>query len=573
MKKEAIYHINESEYSYPISTHALKIRIRVAKDDDISKIEVHWNISFKMYNTQKINVMEMICSDELFSYYETIIEDEIPAYSYVFKIYLLNGEFYYYSENGFAKEYDFSMSHLDSFRMGFINKNDIIYENETFKGDVFYQIFPERFLSFDPNIDKSFVNRPWDTTDLRSKMGDVIQDIYIGGDLKGIINKLEYLKDLGIDDIYMTPIYKSNTNHKYDVVDYYEIDRRLGTDQDLLDLVNKAHELGMKIVLDLVFNHSAYNNEMFLDVVKNGKKSKYYDFYWVNGDKPTIKPLNYYCFAAVFGMPKLNSNNYQEQDYFVEVGKYFIEKYHIDGYRLDVANEVSHDFWINFKRELLKIKPDIILIGECWYNSHSYLRANEFESVMNYPFLNQTADFYISKKIDAKMYADKLNGLLMRYQENSNKMMLNLLDCHDTERFFNRLESKDVYLLAVVTLIMHVGWPLLYYGNEIFMKGGGDPFNRKGMEWESAEFNSKYHQLFKDIIHLRKNKVVREGQMKIYALDELFVIERFLANKKMTLLINNTDRQIKYPLKKKIILSNNYLDELLLPYSFVVYLD
>lgn len=573
MNKQALYHICESEYSFPLDEKKLKLRFRTMRDDDIASIDVFWNVSFRIYKEQKITPMALECVDDLFAYYTATIEADIPAYSYVFRLTLQSGKIYFYSERGLSHLYDFAFAHIDSFRMGFINKNDIILENEAFKGAVFYQIFPERFCSLDKNIDKSHVNRPWDTLDLKSQRSDVIQDVFIGGDLKGIISKLEYLKDLGVDAIYMTPITKGDTNHKYDVVDYYNVDKMFGTNEDLLNLVDAAHKLQMKVVLDLVFNHSSMRHEMFQDVIKRGKNSPYYNFYFVDGDKPTREPLNYYCFAAVWGMPKLNSNNYDEQAYFVDVGKHFIQKYNIDGYRLDVANEVSHDFWINFKRELLKIKPNIILIGECWYNSHAYLRANEFESVMNYPFLNACVDYFVTRRYDAEKFAERLNNLLMRYQDNSNRMMLNLLDSHDVERFYDRVApNKDLYFLAVVTLIMYVGWPMIYYGDEILMKGGPDPHNRKGMEWTSQEYAGNDYQLFRRILHLRKDKLVREGDIKITNVGSLFSLSRYIGDERIVLLINNSDSPLSYEVpNKEIVLSNGYNAGTFKDYSFVIY--
>jgi len=328
----------------------------------------------------------------------------------------------------------------------------------------------------------------------------------------------------------------------------------------------------MKIVLDLVFNHSSNKNKMFLDVVKNGKKSKFYDFYRINGDRPIENPINYETFGNVKNMPKLNSNNYDEMDYFVEVGKHFITKFGVDGYRLDVANEVSHVFWEHFKFELRKIKPDVILIGECWNNASSYLNSNEFESVMNYPFFFTCKDFYINKFIDAKIFSERLSGLLMRYPEGNDRLMLNLLDSHDIERFYNLCKpNKDLYLLAILTLIGYVGCPMIYYGDEIFMEGGTDPDNRRPMLWNSDNFNGNYYKIFKDIVHLRKNEIFKKGDIKLFNVNKLFVIQRTLGNKVCIIVINNTCGEIKYECSKKILVKNNYKDGVFGSYGFAVF--
>jgi len=523
-----------------------------------------------MYKKQYPIKMKIKYEDNLYSYYETSIYSKDPRFAYVFLITLNSGESFFYSELGLSKEYDFRLFYLTSFRLPYINKNDIVFDNKSFIGSVFYQIFPERF--YNGTGKKDYINREWNSLDLKGSMKNRRQDVFLGGDLKGVISKLDYLKKIGIDVVYLTPICTSQSNHKYDVENYFEIDKMFGKDEDLFNLTDEIHKRGMKIVLDLVFNHSSSKNEMFLDVIKNGKKSKYYDFYNIHGNKPTEFPLNYDTFGTVPEMPKLNSNNFNENDYFVDVGKYFITKFDIDGYRLDVANEVSHTFWQRFKYELRRIKPNIILIGENWNNASSYLHANEFESVMNYPFMLSCKDYYVNNTIDSKQFADRLNGLLTRYPDGNDRMMLNLLDSHDTERFYNYIKpNKDLYLLAVLTLISYIGWPMIYYGDEIFMEGGIDPDNRRGMNWDSQEFKKKYFDLFSKIVNLRKNNLFKEGDISIHSTNGLFYIERFIGNNKITVVIKNSKNNLKYIVSKDIILSNNYENNTLKGYSFIVY--
>ena len=572
MDKLAVEHLNDSNYCFPLDEHHLKIRLRTKKGDDIKSVTCLWNVLQHMYLTQIKAPMEIAYVDEYYAYYECVLYSKDPRFSYVFYIKTNDGTALYFSELGFTKEYDFSWFYLTSFRLPYINPIDVVFDNKMFSGDVFYQIFPERFNIGDFSKDKNYINRPWDTSNLKGSNGNRVQDSFIGGDLKGIELKLDYLKDLGVNTIYLTPIFKSQSNHKYDVDDYFKVDEMFGKDEDLLDLVKEIHKHGQKIVLDIVFNHSAFNNNLFQDVVKNGKKSKYYDFYIVNGDKPDFKKKNYATFGDVPNMPKLNSNSFDEHDYFVEVGKYFINKFNIDGYRLDVANEASHTFWQRFKYELRKIKPDIILIGECWNNAISYLSRNEFDSVMNYPFLYTCKDFYINHFLDAEHFSYRLNSLLMRYKDGNNRMMLNLLDSHDTERFYNLCKpNKDLCLLAFLTLISYIGWPMIYYGDEIFMEGGTDPFNRKGMEWNSKEFGSKENILFKKIVHLRNNELFKTGDIKIYNENSLFVIERYKKEEKVKIVINNSEKSVKYAVNGMVILSNNYDNGVLNNYSFIVF--
>ena len=572
MDNKSIEHISDSKYSFPISNKAIKVILRINKGEEINKIECLWNDSAFFYKTRLSKEMFLLFDDELYSYYETTLSNQSNRYSYIFYITLNNGESLFYSESGLSKTYDYSFSYFDRFRISYANKNDIVFDNEKFKGNVFYQIFPERFNRGDFKKEDSYINAKRNSKNLKGSNNNRNQDVYLGGDIKGIIDKIEYLKDLGIDAIYLTPICEGGSNHKYDVIDYFKIDKMFGSDKDFLKLCNKAHKFGIKIILDLVFNHSSNMNKMFLDVKDKGRNSKYYDFYVIHGDKPDEKKMNYDTFASVPEMPKLNSNNYKEQDYFVSVGKYFIEKFGVDGYRLDVADEVSHDFWVNFKMQLKRIKPDIILIGECWGNSISYLSNEQFESVMNYPFFYSCKDFYVNRTLNASQFVNKLNSLLMRYNENNSRMMLNLLDSHDTERFYNYIKpNKDLYLLAVLTMIMYIGWPMIYYGNEIFMEGGKDPDNRRGMDWSSNEFGSKYNLLFKNIVLLRRNfQSLKEGDIKISCNDGLLIIERFTKNERIVSIINNSGIDKKVKTVGKILISNCFNNDLLCNFGFIV---
>lgn len=574
MNKYALFHTSDSQYCFPISKTAVKIIFRTQKaDDDIEKIECVWNITHFYYKERIYQKMDYRRSDENFDYFETILETELPSLSYVFKITTKDGKSYFYYEMGISETYDFAYAYLTCFRVPFINEADIVYDNKKFQGSVFYQIFPERFKMGNNEKDKTYINKPWDTTELRSENPSICQDVYIGGDLQGIIEKLDYIKGLGVDVIYMTPIYPSDTNHKYDVKDYFGVDQMFGDENTLKTLVDTAHKKGLKIVLDLVFNHSSKNHPFFQDALKNGKASKYYDFYTFFEKPLQADGLNYYSFASVPGMPKLNSSNPEVQAYFAEVGKYYLTKYQVDGYRLDVANEVSHDFWINFKREIRKVDPNVILIGENWDNAHAFLNNSEFESVMNYGFYTICWDYFIHHMLTHQQFVDRLNWLLTRYKDGNNRMMLNLLDSHDTPRFFNYLDgNKDLYLNAIAIEIAYMGWPMIYYGNEIFMTGAGDPFNRKGMEWDSKEFEGPYHQLFKEIVHLRKIDAFRKGDINISNENGLVVIERFLDDASYSLITNNTDHQMDLSLDKEIILNKGYSEKehILNKYSFVV---
>ncbi len=570
MDFSAIEHYSDSRYSFTINEKELKVRLRTKKDDNIKTVYCLWGNSEHFYHKHDKQEMNLEFSDQYFDYYSTTLKvtGNDARLSYIFYIVDENDEGYYFSEDGVTKNYDFRFAYYNRFSVYYINESDII-GNKTFEGDVVYQIFPERFRN-GKGTAKDYVNRPWNTLDLKGPNNNRIQNVFIGGDFKGINEKVDYLKDLGVDVLYLTPICESPTNHKYDVVDYFNFDPMFGTKEEFKALVDKLHSKGMKIILDLVFNHSSKYNPMFLDAIKNGKKSKYYDFYFIHDEEFKDSGVNYETFGFTDQMPKLNSNNFDEQDYFVTVGKYFITEFGVDGYRLDVANEVSHTFWRHFKHELRRVKKDVILIGENWTNAFSFLSASEFDSVMNYPFLVACKYFFVEKKFNALDFANRLNTLLVRYTDNSNKVMLNLLDSHDTERFYNFVKpNKDLYLLAYLTLISYTGMPMIYYGDEIFMEGGTDPDNRRGMDWGSKEFGSEENKLFIDITKLRKYEVFKTGDIKVFSKDDLVFIDRFNDKESFRVVINNSGKSQTFS-ASNVVLSHNFDNELIQNLGFVV---
>lgn len=568
MNFSAIEHYSDSKYSFALNKKEVKVRLRLGKNDDISSVYCLWNNALRFYKKQFKNLMVKEFSDDLFDYFTTVltIDDDDPRLSYIFYIESKSGN-YFYSEDGFSTDYDFNLSYYNRFSICYVNSSDI-YGNHTFEGNVFYQVFPERFKN--GKGEKKYINRSWNSLDLKGTNNNRIQDVFLGGDFLGIYEKIDYLKKIGIDVLYLTPICKSPSNHKYDVIDYFDFDPMFGSRDDFKKIVNKLHENNMKIVLDLVFNHSSNHNPMFIDAITKGKNSKFYNFYFIHDKKYTDSGVNYETFGFTDQMPKLNSNDFSEQEYFAKVGQYFITEFNVDGYRLDVANEVSHSFWRYFKHEVRKVKSDIILIGENWTDATSFISPSELDTVMNYPFLLASKYFFVDKKYDASQYANRLNTLLARYTDNTNRIMLNMLDSHDTIRFYDFVKpNKNLYLLAFLSLISYLGMPMIYYGDEIFMEGESDPDNRRGMKWDSSEFKSQEHDVFLKILKLRKINAFRNGDIKVYSKDNLFYIERKDEKETYLIIFNNTNSSYNIE-TGNVVLSNNYTNGILSEYGFIV---
>ncbi len=476
MNRFALLHITDSAYCFPISEHEIVIRLRTAKND-IEKAWILYESKYVIGESQRKLPMEKELSGELYDYYSIKLELQDTRLAYVF--YLYDGkDYYYFSEDGATKTYDFTKGYYNFFQYPYINRADILKKEEWLSQACFYQIFIDRFCMEDAKKDKSYINLKW---------GDVPNPkSFAGGDIKGIISKLDYIKSLGCDALYLTPLFTSPSNHKYDIVDYFEIDSNFGDKSDLKELVDGLHDRGMKIVLDAVFNHVSEKNDKFQDVIEKGRHSEYFDWFVVKGDVPTKEPLNYEVFAGCTYMPKWNTSNKEVQDYLISIATYYITEFDIDGWRLDVSDEISHDFWRRFRKEVKAAKESAVIIGENWHDANSYLQGDQYDSIMNYAFTKAALDYFAYGKLDAEHVAYKLNDILARNTDTVNDMMLNLLDSHDTDRFYSEVhDDKNKLKAALALLYMFPGAPSIFYGTECYTVGGYDPDCRRCMDWDA----------------------------------------------------------------------------------------
>ena len=259
-------------------------------------------------------------------------------------------------------------------------------------------------------------------------------------------------------------------------------------------------------------------------------------WFFIDGDKPDQKIGNYEHFAGCKYMPKLNTNTPAVQDYLISVGRYWVEKYGIDGWRLDVADEVSDVFWRRFRIELKRDHPDLLLIAENWHDAYPWLRGDEYDGVMNYSLTKACLDYLVYGVFDAQAMADRLSHILMRNTDQVNNMMLDLLDSHDTERFLTlaKKSGKDErsLLCALAILFFSPGMPCIYYGTEIGMEGGYDPDCRRTFDWNRQNWNMRVYDTVKKLIRLRKRIA---GEVKYSAQDGVLLIER----KDLLLAVNN----------------------------------
>ena len=497
MEFSAIYHSMDKKYCFALSKGKFLIRIKTKKND-MRRVVLHYRDKYlpvHMVDTRKRLEMTKVTTDRYSDYFEVVIDIDVICLRYFFELEDNDGLIKYYG-NYFL--YDNELN--DNDRMYDCPQN--LREEESFTipewamNKVVYQIFPSRYATDKQVDDKVWYKTPAHYMD------------QLGGNLRGIINRLNHLSELGIEILYMTPIFKSNSSHKYDTIDYYEIDPSFGTKEDLIELVNRAHEMGIKVVLDGVFNHSSPDFFAFKDVLENGEKSEYTSWYYIDGFPLVMergKRPNFLCFAYYYGMPKLNLQNSATAQYFVNVGKYWIEEAGIDGWRLDVGDEVSHSFWKKFRTEMKNVREDILIIGEVWHYAGDFLEGDEWDTVMNYQFYLSTIDFVADERITASEFLGDLGFMRGNLHPDCYCSLLNLIDSHDTARFMHLCKNRIEKLkLAAALQLLTPGMPMIYYGDEFGMKGGPDPDCRRGMLWDEKRQNRKVFEWYKKLISIRK---------------------------------------------------------------------
>ena len=401
------------------------------------------------------------------------------------------------------------------------------------KDAIFYQIFPDRFCRSERyHAVGKFVE--WGSKPTRENM--------FGGNLAGIEDKLEYIAGLGVNAIYLCPIFKSNSNHRYHTVDYFEIDPVLGTLEDFDRLVKKAHKLKIRVILDGVFNHCSRGFFQFNSLMELGPNSPYVDWFHVKGwplNAYSGKP-NYECWWNFPALPKFNTDCPDVREYLFSVGEYWMKR-GIDGWRLDVPNEIDDDsFWQEFRRRVKAVNPDAYIVGEIWDDPLRWLKGDQFDGVMNYVFRKAVMQFLFDENpIDVAEFCERVRGAFV---EGRGDIPMNLLGSHDTTRLGSQPRTSiERIKLAYALLFFMPGAPCIYYGEELSMKGGKDPDNRRSVPWENlGEMQKKpMYEFIRQMVDMRKkNPVLRDGSLDIRCEDNRLVVERRGKDVSMTLTVD-----------------------------------
>lgn len=343
-----------------------------------------------------------------------------------------------------------------------------------------------------------------------------------GGDLKGILDHMYYLLDLGVNAIYLNPIFLSPSNHRYNCIDYFQIDPKLGSKVEFFTLLDVAHRNDMKVILDGVFNHCGRGFFAFNDILENQAESPYLDWFHIRNFPVDAyssgESTTYDAWWNYKSLPKFNTTNPDVQNHILHVARYWMEQ-GIDGWRLDVPNEINDDaFWLKFRQEVRSANPDAYLVGEIWDGDARWVGNEHFDGLMNYPLRENLIGLLTGKVNVSKFVKESLRWLSLYPTENC-YAMYNLLGSHDVERLLTLLAGSVAKAkLGYLFTLTYPGAPAIYYGDEIGLLGGPDPDCRRTFEWEESRWNVPLRDWIKRLIRIRKDRVsLRRGDYQVVA--------------------------------------------------------
>ena len=485
MNPATIFHRPMSEYAFALDDTHYIFRLRTGKGEAES---VRFYYADRAVMTPKLQFaplpMEKFRTDRYFDWYEIRLETRFERIAYYFE--LQNGVetlFYY----GDCYEMAGTPTRADYFQLPFNHRADRFAAPAWTRDAVVYNIFPDSFAA-------------------GKRLAPNGAPPCRGGTVRGVTENLDYITSLGFNCIYLNPIFAARSYHRYDTLDYYRIDPHMGAEDDLRDLVRRAHALGIRVILDGVFNHVSSDHPFFRDVLEKGRASRYYSCFYALPETPRLPAAGelpgYTCFSYVADMPKTNTADPFLRQYFCDVGAYWVRKFDVDGWRLDVANELDDGFLRAFRASVKAAKSDALIVGEVWENAAHYLGGDMLDSAMNYDFRRYCRRFFAEQTVDAETFDTNVSTMLLRYNENALFAQLNLLDSHDVSRFLSLCGGKTERMeLAVLLQMTFPGMPCVFYGDEKGLCGESEPEYRRPMEWDAS---SPLEEVYRRMIALRK---------------------------------------------------------------------
>ena len=442
---------------------------------------------------------------------------------------------------------------------------------------IFYQIFPDRFFNGDHTLNHapgawrhgkfSVQLREWDAPPLPYHTGGNL-DFY-GGDLPGIQQKIDYLLRLGVNAIYLNPLFVSSSNHRYNIMDFHTVDPHLGGNDALVKLARALRDAGIKLMLDVTPNHTSSEHPWFVDAQKDpaAPTAEFYTFY--------DHPNRYESWFGIAALPKLNYESQALRDAMYRddqsvLLRWLRPPYQIDGWRLDVFNmtarqggvQLNHKVAREIRKSVKSTNPEAFLIGEHFFDSTPHLQGDEMDAMMNYTGFNlplwrwltgyALGDNFMAQSGAAEpmptdAFAEQLANFRAAVPWVIARMQFHQLDSHDTRRIFN-ICNGDIALvkLGLALLMTYPGTPCLYYGTEIGLAGEGDPDNRRTMSWDENEWSMDLFDWCQRLIALRKSApaLTEGGFQQIYAHEDIWAFQRQNENQRLVIVAYRGDQPI-----------------------------
>ena len=473
-----------------------------------------------------------------------------------------------------------------------------LYSKEDFKrhlvpdwvyGGVMYQIFPERFNYSDTN--SLFEEKvEWGSTPKRLE--------FQGGDLYGIIDKLDYIQNLNVNILYLNPIFLSGSTHRYDTWDHFKVDPKLGGEKALEKLIDELHARKMKIIFDTSLNHVHPKHFAFQDIIKNGEKSKYKDWFtiyeypvhlkhrphlyentykvgWdgnekeykqylektfleteipvknIDDDGPIVEP-SYKSWWGVPDMPKINYSCEDARKWALDVTAFWINNFNIDGWRMDVAKEIDLLFWKDFRNIAKDSNQNVLLFSEIFGDTSQWLQGDMFDGTMNYSFRESMVDYFATKRMNISEFSDSLANLYFMYSFKALSSCQNLLSSHDVKRFLNRCSDDSSIYGPIFMQATFPGIAGIYYGDEIGLNGGNEPNNREAFPWnDEGSWDLNLQNYIREIMNIKSsNNILKYGNFQLLPnQNDAIVFRRALRDKSLLCIFNRSEDQknIKIP--------------------------
>ncbi len=531
----------------------INFKIKVRCDTKVNKVTLVVRYEKNNYtqflecnlSSYEINYFVYECNTKL---------SDIGLHWYHFEVDTNDGILYVNKSN----RYDASLTSNEEFPLTVIKRERDI--SSLYKGGIIYHIFVDRFNKIGKvNIRDGFVYRnDWGGSITKNTTDRTLLNYEVfGGNLKGVIDKLDYLKNIGVNIIYLSPIFMAPSNHKYDTSNYEKIDPMYGNEEILQELINEAKERKIGIVLDGVFNHIGsdsiyFNKNNHFDVVGayNSKESIYYDWFNFNN-----WPDDYASWWGIKTLPSVNQSNKDLQEYISMI----ITKYMnmgLLGFRLDVVDEIHHELLTKICASVYSVKKDALIIGEVWEdastkiaysNRRGYFLGEELNSVMNYPLKDALISYVYDNDCNKLFYVYQM--IENNYPEFVKHNLMNLIGSHDTRRILSILKEKDNYIdkLKIISGLQYTfyGIPSIFYGDEVGIEEDAPDFSRRCYPW--GKENKDILNWYKKLANIRNHKVFKEGKLEfIRSSDGIIVYKRINDKEEIVILTNVSDETYVY---------------------------